>query len=262
MNRHARLSALLDLMGEAGHVDVDVTARQLRVSASTIRRDLNYLHDQQLVTRTRGGAVATTISYDLPIRYRSANRHSDKARIGVAAAALIAGPDVVALNGGTTTTEVARALAIREPADPADPATAALTIVTNAINIAGELTVRRHVKLVMTGGVARPQAFELTGPLAAQTLDQISFDWAVIGVDALDGESGARATDEEEAEINRLMVSRARTVVVVADSSKLRGRAFAHICPAGAIDVLVTDTAADPLRVRAIRERGVDVVLV
>ena len=61
MNRHARLSALLDLMGEAGHVDVDVIARQMQVSTSTIRRDLNYLHDQQLVTRTRGGAVATTI---------------------------------------------------------------------------------------------------------------------------------------------------------------------------------------------------------
>jgi DeoR/GlpR family transcriptional regulator of sugar metabolism len=253
------MSALLDLLGEAGHVDVDVTAKQLAVSPSTIRRDLNYLHDQRLVTRTRGGAVATTISYDLPIRYRDAGRRSDKARIGRAAAALVGGRDVVGLNGGTTTTEVARALATREQPEGATPA---LTIVTNAINIAGELAVRRQVKLVMTGGVARPQAFELTGPLAAQTLDRISFDWAIIGVDALDPASGAQATDPEEAEINRLMVRRARAVAVVADSSKLRGRAFAHICPCQDIDVLVTDTAADPVLVGAIRDRGVDVVLV
>src|SRR3954451_8460642 len=101
-------------MGEAGHVDVDVVARRLGVSPSTIRRDLNYLHDQQLVTRTRGGAVATTISYDLPIRYRNTGRRTDKSRIGELAAGLVAAGDIVGLNGGTTTTEVARALATRE----------------------------------------------------------------------------------------------------------------------------------------------------
>ena len=258
MNRHARMSALLDLMGEAGHVDVQAIARQLDVSPSTIRRDLNYLHDQQLVTRTRGGAVATTISYDLPIRYRSAGRRSDKARIGEAAAALVAPTDIVGLNGGTTTTEVARALATREWAEEiVQP----LTIVTNAINIAGELTVRRHVKLVMTGGVARPQAFELTGPLAFDTLSQIDLDWAILGVDALDPTSGARASDEEEGQINRLMAKRARSVVIVADSSKLSARAFALICPVADIDYLVTDSSAPPEVVRSLRDSGVQVLL-
>ncbi|GAA3636123.1 DeoR/GlpR family DNA-binding transcription regulator [Kineosporia mesophila] len=258
MNRHARLSALLDLMGEAGHVDAVAVARQLDVSASTIRRDLNYLHDQQLVTRTRGGAVATTISYDLPIRYRSAGRRGDKARIGEAAARLVGVHDIVGLNGGSTTTEVARALAAREWPDQR---TAPLTIVTNAINIAGELTVRRHVKLVMTGGVARAQAFELTGPLASGTLAQITLDWAIIGVNALDPAAGARASDEDEAQVNRLMVERAGSVAVVADSSKLRARAFAHICPVQDIDVVVTDVSADPGTVRQLRAQGVQVML-
>lgn len=258
MNRHARLSALLDLMGEAGHVDVDAIARQMQVSTSTIRRDLNYLHDQQLVTRTRGGAVATTISYDLPIRYRSLGRRSDKARIGQVAADLVGAADIVGLNGGTTTTEVARALAVREGAETADQS---LTIVTNAINIAGELTVRRHVKLVVTGGVARPQAFELTGPLAYDTLSQINLDWAIMGVNAFDSVGGARASDEEEAQINRLMAKRARSVVIVADSSKLTARAFAHICPVEDIDYLVTDVSAPAELVQGLRDSGVQVLL-
>lgn len=258
MNRHARLSALLDHLGEVGHVDVDVIARKLVVSPSTIRRDLNYLHDQQLVTRTRGGAVATTISYDLPIRYRSAGRRSDKARIGEAAAGLVGATDIVGLNGGTTTTEVARALATREGSEGAEQS---LTIVTNAINIAGELIVRRHVKLVVTGGVARPQAFELTGSLTYDSLSQITMDLAIMGVNALDAVNGARASDEEEALINRLMAERARTVVIVADSSKLHARAFARICPIQDIDYLVTDTSAEPEVVSSLRDAGVQVIL-
>jgi DeoR family transcriptional regulator of aga operon len=111
MNRHARLNALLDSIATHGHVDVDRTARTLGVSSSTVRRDLNHLHDQQLVSRTHGGAVATSVGYDLPIRYRSSRQRSEKLRIAQAAAALVAPGAVVGLNGGTTTTEVARAIA-------------------------------------------------------------------------------------------------------------------------------------------------------
>lgn len=261
MNRYARMNALLDAMAAEGHVDVTALARQFGVSPTTVRRDLNQLHEQQLVTRTRGGAVATTVNYDLPVRYRRASRGTQKERIGRAAAALVASGDVVGVNGGTTTTEVARALAQRHMPDEAgDPGR--LTIVTNAINIANELTVRRHVKLVMTGGVSRLQSFELTGPLAYDTLARIDLDYAMLGVDALDPEYGAKALDEEEAHINRLMARQARTVVVVADSTKLTARAFARVCPLADIDHLVTDTDAPRQALDRIREAGVRVVTV
>lgn len=259
VNRYARLNALLDAMASQGHVDVVMMAKEFGVSPSTIRRDLNHLHEQQLVTRTRGGAVGTTVNYDLPIRYRKASHSSEKTRIGRAAAALVTPGDVVGLNGGTTTTEVARAIA-EKPDDP--QSTARITIVTNAINIASEMTVRRHVKLVMTGGVARLQSFELTGPLAADTINQIDLDYAMLGVDALHSEFGASALDEEEARINLTMARRARTVIVVADSSKLWARAFARICPLGAIDCLITDRGAPREAIRKIADAGVDVRLV
>jgi DeoR family transcriptional regulator, aga operon transcriptional repressor len=261
VNRYARLHALMDAMAAQGHVDVEDLARQFGVSPSTVRRDLNHLDEQQLVTRTRGGAVATTVSYDLPIRYRRAGSAPQKERIGRAAAALVSAGDIVGINGGTTTTQAARALAERQfPEDETGPAR--ITVVTNAINIAGELAVRRHVKLVMTGGVARPQSFELTGPLAYDTLAQIDLDVAVLGVDAFDPLLGAKALDEEEARINQLMAHRAHRVVVVADSSKLRARAFARICPPADVDCLVTDGAAPADAVAQIRQAGVEVLLV
>src|SRR5436853_4455504 len=111
MKRYARLNALLDEMAAHGHVDVDQMARKLEVSASTVRRDLNHLTEQQLVTRTRGGAIASAVSYDLPMRYKAPKQQTAKVRIGQAAARLVRDNDIVALNGGTTTTEVARILA-------------------------------------------------------------------------------------------------------------------------------------------------------
>ncbi|GAA1970869.1 DeoR/GlpR family DNA-binding transcription regulator [Nocardioides panacihumi] len=256
MNRHSRLTAVLDTITDSGYVDVAELAKRLQVSPSTIRRDLTQLSQQNLLARTHGGAVPTSVNYDLPVRYRRASSGEEKVRIGRAVAALVPDGAVVGLTGGTTTTEAARSLAERAPAT--DPA---FTIVTNAINIASELTVRRHLKLVMTGGVARMHSFELTGPLAYDTLAQIDLDVAILGVNALDPTWGAKVADEDEAQINRLMAERARTTIIVADSSKLSARAFVRVCPLGEIDVLVTDAGAGADDVARIREAGVRVVV-
>jgi DeoR family transcriptional regulator of aga operon len=260
VDRYERLSTLLDLLGQRGKVDVDDLAEELTVSAATIRRDLDHLADQQLLTRTRGGAVANNVAYDLPLRYKTARHASEKERIGRGAAALVARGSVVGLNGGTTTTEVARALAVLPELNGADEPT--LTVVTNALNIASELAVRPHVKIVVTGGVARPASFELSGPLATRILDEITMDLVFLGVDAVDPVHGAYAHHEGEASINRLMAERARRIVVTADSSKLGRHAFARICPAAEIDTLITDDAAPAEVVAAFEAEGVTVQLV
>lgn len=260
MNRYARINQLLDLIAQEETVDVIRMARRLGVSPSTIRRDLNHLNAEQLVTRTRGGAVATSVSYDLPIRYRTARNASEKTRIGQAAAELVPLGAIVGLNGGTTTTEVARALATRSAARGLG-IQQQITIVTNAINIANELTVRRHIKLVMTGGAARPQSFELTGALAAATLSLVDLDLAILGVDAFDAVDGAKALDEEEAAANTLMASRARQVAIVADRSKLEATGFARICAVTDVDYFITDRGAPAELVDVIRSAGVTVIL-
>ncbi|MGH3189644.1 MAG: DeoR/GlpR family DNA-binding transcription regulator [Streptosporangiaceae bacterium] len=259
MSRYQRWNALLDQMAADGQLTVAEAARALGVSQATIRRDMDQLARQQLVTRTRGGAIAGQVSYDLPLRYKTARHAAEKQRIGRAAAALVDPGAAVALNGGTTTSEVARALATR-PDLAEGNGSPAVTVVTNAMNIANELAVRPHVKIVVTGGVTRGQSYELIGPFATLVLAELTLDWAILGADALDARAGAAAHHEGEASINHLMAARAEQVMIVADHSKLGQRAFARMCAVDEIDVIVTDTDAPPESLALFTERGIRVI--
>jgi DeoR family transcriptional regulator of aga operon len=240
---------------------VETAAAQLAVSQATIRRDFDQLAQQQMITRTRGGAVVNGVSYDLPLRYKIAKNSAEKQRIGAAAAALVSPGMVVGLNGGTTTTEVARALAVRPDLAGAS-VEPRLTVVTNALNIANELLVRSGMKVVVTGGIVRPQSFELVGPLTNGIVHEVSLDMALLGVDAIDVVLGAAAHHEGEAAMNSLMVTRARAVVIIADSSKLGRHAFARICPAEQVDTLVTDRGASPEALQPFAALGITVIRV
>lgn len=89
MKRHERMNALLELLGDRGRVDVEEAATALEVSAATMRRDMDALAEQQLLTRTRGGAVLSSVAYDLPIRYKHAHRSEEKEAVARAAARLV-----------------------------------------------------------------------------------------------------------------------------------------------------------------------------
>ncbi|HEY4226449.1 MAG TPA: DeoR/GlpR family DNA-binding transcription regulator [Pseudolysinimonas sp.] len=258
MNRTDRWKTILETVGAQGSIDVEPTASTLGVSAATVRRDLDELAQQQLVVRTRGGAVSHSVSYDLPLRYKSSRQAPEKQQIARAAAELVLNGSVVGLNGGTTTTEVARVLASRD--GEADAMGRVLTIVTNALNIASELAVRTNIKIVATGGVPHPHSYELIGPFAGHVLEQIHLDIAIVGVDAIDPEHGLTGHNEDESIINRLMVERARTVVVVADSTKLGKRAFSRICRLDEVDVLVTDDQAPSQMIERFESAGLRVI--
>ncbi len=259
MSRYRRWNELLELLAAAGQLQVEDAAKALDVSAATVRRDFDELAQQQMLTRIRGGAVAKGVNYDLPLRYKSERHPSEKQRIAAVAAGLVRAGQVAGLNGGTTTTEVARALATR-PDLASGAASPAVTVVTNALNIATELAVRQHIKIVTTGGVARPQSYELIGPLATGVLEQVTLDVAILGVDGIDAVAGATAHHEGEASINRLMARQASRVIVAADSSKVGRRAFARICTTSEIDVLVTDTGIAAEEAARLEDAGVDVV--
>ncbi len=270
MGPHERWTALLDILGRDGRLDVGAASAELGVSQATIRRDLGHLSAQQFLTRTRGGAAPASVAYDLPLRYKSDRNAEQKSRIGAAAAALIPFGAVIGLNGGTTTSQVARALVTRPapttppegtPADDGPDEGIAYTVVTNALNIANDLAVRRTIKLVVTGGVARPSSYELIGPLAEPGLVRVHLDYAVLGVDGFDLAVGATADHEGEAAVTAQMVARASTVVVVADSSKLGRSSFARVCTADAVAVLVTDANADATLLEGARALGIDVVV-
>ncbi len=259
LSRNERWNDLLDNLAQSDRLTVEDAAQRLGVSLATIRRDFDELARQQMLTRIRGGAKRNSVAYDLPLRYKTARHASEKQRIGVAAAALIAAGGTVALNGGTTTTEVARAIATRDLNDSRGEPT--MTVVTNALNIANELAVRPHVKIVLTGGVARPQSYELIGPLATLVLETLTLDYAILGVDGLGAALGASAHHEGEASISQLMARRSDHVMIVADGSKLGARGFARICGTDEVHTLVTDSSAPAPELDRLRDRGVRVVI-
>jgi DeoR family transcriptional regulator, aga operon transcriptional repressor len=257
VDRSRRWQLLLNLLAERGRLSVADAADALSVSAATVRRDFAALADQQLATRTHGGVVATSIAYDLPARYRSADGVDAKALVARAAAALVEPGTVVGFNGGTTTTATARELAARR--DLAEAGGDGVTVVTTALNIATELVLRPHLRTICIGGVARRESYELHGPFASRFLADLRMDLLLLGVDALSAADGAMCRHLGEAGINAEMVDRSRRVVVVATGDKLGRTAAARICPAESIEALVTDASADPDAIAALRDMGMDV---
>lgn len=254
--RPSRLTDLLDLLTQEGRLSVVDAARALEVSEATVRRDFNSLAQQQLVTRTHGGIVATSLAYDLPVRYRG--NDDAKERIAATAAALVRPGEVVGFNGGTTTSATARRIAARS--DLAITGTQpGLTVVTNALNIASEMVLRPHIRTVSLGGIARPHSYELIGPLANMVLRELWLDHLVLGVDGFASEGGASCVHEGEAAVSSTMVERASKVTVVADGEKLGRRTFSRICDCSSVSTLVTDTSADERELGRIRSLGVDV---
>ena len=252
MRQSDRLSRIVEQISANGSVGVGDLADSLGVSAATVRRDLALLEEQRLLARTHGGAVAHGVLYELPLRYRSARHQEEKARIAREAAERVPDGAAVGMTGGTTTTEAARALSDRR----------GLTVVTNSLSIASELAVRPTLKLVVTGGVARPESYELVGPLAEASLAELNLDVVLLGVDGISAEAGLTTHHEVEAHTNRALISRARRVIVVADSSKVGQVAFARICQLGEVHELITDDGADAGTVAEVRDAGVVVTLV
>jgi DeoR family transcriptional regulator, aga operon transcriptional repressor len=252
MQQPERLGAILERLSANGTISVADLAASFDVSPATIRRDLRLLDSQRLLERTHGGAMSQGVLYELPLRYKGARQREQKLRIAREAASRVPDGAAIGLTGGTTTTEVARALVDRQT----------LTVVTNALNIASELAVRPNLKLVVTGGVARPESYELVGPIAEASLEGLNLDIVFLAVNGISPHAGLTTHHEVEAGTDRALLERARQVIVVADSSKIGKVAFARICQLADVDELITDDEADAEALAALREGGTAVTTV
>ena len=166
MRQEDRLGRILERLAADGSVGVTQLATELGVSTASVRRDLQHLEEQRLLSGTHGGAVAE--QHRLRICRCGIAAAGTAARSGASPPrrrrASTSSVTTLGLTGGTTTTELARQVADRR----------GLTIVTNALNIASELAVRPELRLIVTGGVARSESYELVGQFAEATLDAAS----------------------------------------------------------------------------------------
>jgi DeoR family transcriptional regulator, aga operon transcriptional repressor len=257
-----RVAFILDTLSAEGHVDVDTLSEALGVSTATIRRDLDALALKQMLIRTRGGAVTNSSTYDLPLQYNALRHPEEKRRIARATADRVAAGTVIGLNAGTTTTEVSRALAVRPDLETRD-GTSTLTIVTNAINIAHELTVRSQFQLLVLGGMVRPATYELVGPLAERTATELTLDDVILSANGVSRLSGVSCNNIGEAAIGRQMIARSKHVTLVMDSSKFGVSCLSNLCPLESIDTVIADEGALEHQdvIDALQNAGVELVI-
>ena len=262
MAKQERLSNLLQLVIEHGTLEVDTAANLLDVSEATIRRDFDTLAQRNLLNRSHGAATAIGSSIALPLTYKVAKEDETKQKIAQCSTEYVKPHEVIAFNGGTTATACARAIAVKEDITKVSPNDfPAITVVTNAVNIAAELTVRNYIRIMVTGGIARTNSFELTGTFAENSLNQISIDTTFLGIQALDLDLGAMSLHEDEALVNRKLAERSKQVILVSDSSKFNKRLFAVICELDKIDKIITDSNIDKKFRQSIEQKGIEVVI-
>ena len=260
MPRNERLNRILELVSKRGALEVETAAKQLGVSAATVRRDFDELAVRQLAIRTHGGISAVGKAYELPIRYRTAKDSRGKVRIARAAAAMVQKDFRIGLNGGTTTTALARELTV-DPKLRADEGEIGLTVVTNAVNIATEMVIKPYIKIVVTGGIARPQSYELIGSYAESILDGLTLDIAFLGVNAVDAKIGATANHEGEAHIGGLMSRAAKKTIILTTTDKIGKQAFARICRPDEISAIMIDEPLERDLHKAFLDAGIEVIV-
>lgn len=246
---------ILAILETADRVTVKELSERYGISAVTVRGDLDALADAGVVLRSHGGAVKNTDPLiDYPIEFKKSLHHAEKVRIGEMAAGLIHPNQIVILDSGTTTAEVARSLRSSRIRP--------VTVITNALNIAMELVNIVDISVVMLGGMVRQMSYSLVGPQAEQTLHGLRADHLFLGVDGLDPEVGITTPDILEAKLNALMMEIVREVTVVADSSKLGRRSLSVIGRIESVQRVITDRGADEQSLSALRAAGLEVLTV
>src|ERR1700688_4508210 len=254
-NLISRHEYILQRLQATATVAIDELCTTLGASIATIRRDLEDLESRSLLRRTRGGAVPIGPLFYEPFRNDSSFQDKvnsfaeEKRRIALTAAGLVSTGQTVALTGGTTTTEVVRSLKVLSD----------ISIITNTVNVAMELSNRKDIEVIVTGGHLRGSWFTLVGPLATAAAEMLFSDIMFIGIDA---KKGLTCTNPSEAEVLRKLVHNAKMKVVVADHSKLGSVSKYLLCPTKEIDRLITDTGASASAIAPFQKLGIDVTRV
>lgn len=248
-----RRHRILDLLREQGRVTVEALAGRFETSAVTIRSDLAALESAGALERTHGGALLSRDDHDRPLALKRTLHHAEKARIAKAAMALIRDGETLILDSGTTTAEIAKQIRKLEGCS--------LNVITNALNIATLLADVPFVRLIMPGGILRPESNSLSGHMAEAALADLQADRLFLGADGLDPERGVMTPHLPEAQLNAKMIAISRQVIAVADSSKLMRRNISLIARVDQLHMLITDSGAHPDVVAELERRGVEVRL-
>lgn len=226
-----RQDEIVALARANGRVLVDELAVRFSVTPQTIRKDLNDLCDARALTRVHGGAIFPTGNENVQYEARRAIAAAEKQAIGRAAAGLIPDNSSLFINIGTTTEAVGEALADHRE----------LMVITNNINVANRLRLSPGIEVVIAGGVVRRSDGGIVGEAAVDFIRQFKVDFAVIGVSAIDEDGALLDFDFREVKVAQAIISNARHVILVSDSSKFERTAPVRIGHLSQVHTFITD---------------------
>ncbi len=250
-----RRHIITELVKEKGSVQVISLAERFGVSTQTIRKDLLYLAERGVVTRSYGGAISTDsvgAQKELAVEAKQLLHRDKKEKIGAYAASLVSTGEAIILDSGTTTASIARHL----------PDDASLTVVTNDFGVMMELVAKRQINSVMLGGELRRYNMAFYGSLTEAALERLAVDTLFLGVDGLDLERGITTHHESEAILNKRMIASARRVIAVTDSSKVAKVCLHRIVGLSEIQTLIIDSDAPADLIKGAKDRGIEVIII
>ncbi len=245
-----RRDRLLEVVRRKGFAPLPELAAELKVSESTIRRDLALLEQEGAARRTHGGVFYTGPSPGvIDFEHRQASQWEKKKAIASAAARLIEAGDTILLDGGSTTYELARILVGRP-----------LQIVTNSLPVASLFMAEPAADLIVVGGYVHQRTGAIHGQYTNAMLATLNVRRAVLSAAGV-SDRGLFNSNLLLVETESSMMKTADEVILVADSTKFGRQSLAHVCQLGDVDRIVVDEEIDAQWRNKITAAGVELVV-
>jgi len=257
INTAERRSQIAQMVIEKGQVYVSDLVEKFKVSEVSIRRDLTLLEKARRLKRVHGGAIPIPGNFRTDSFEEKEKLHNEaKERIGQFAANLITQGNIILLDSGTTTLQIVRTIPsfLR--------VSNMITMVTNSMPLTQEVLTWPSPNLTILGGIYLPDYQATVGPQTLNQLQELTADIAFLGTDGLTLEGGATTANVLMAEVDRMMADQAQKTVLVTDSSKFGRKGFVPVKKVSSYHMIITDVDAPEDMVKAIRDMGVEVVLV
>ncbi|MCL9659941.1 DeoR/GlpR family DNA-binding transcription regulator [Paenibacillus hunanensis] len=247
-----RYDKIVKLVNEHGSMRVTELSERCQVTEETIRRDLDRLERQGLLRRSHGGAVSVQGEQpETPFSEREIMHAEEKRRIAEQAVKLIEPNDRILLDASTTAWYMAASL-------PDIP----LTVLTNSIRVATQLSNREKIEVISTGGQLVSRSLSFVGPLAERSLDTYYVNKLFLSCQGVHLERGVSESNELQGRVKQKMVGMADQVILLADASKFGVQAFAHVMNLNEVDQLITDSRIDQRIVEQLQEQAMKVMIV
>ncbi|MEK5641879.1 DeoR family transcriptional regulator [Paenibacillus rhizosphaerae] len=246
-----RYDTIVRLVNERGSIRVSELSELCGVTEETIRRDLDRLEQQGKLRRSHGGAVSVKETQaETPYFEREVIHQDEKRRIAEEAVRRIEPRDRIALDASSTAWYMASIL-------PDIP----LTVVTNSIKVALELSSKEKIEVISTGGMLAAHSLSYVGPLAERGLESYYVDKAFISCKGVHLDRGISESNELQAMVKHRMIRQAKTVYILADASKIGVQAFTHLADWAEVDVLITDGHVDGKDASLLREKSIELII-